>query len=264
MDGRVHPTNPQPERAEPNPKESDPAQPNSNLPKSGTYVIQIPKDQIYRFPPPQNAHLFENYSRRSSSRRRSPCFRCLAYTFILILSLLVLLTITAAVLYFVLQPKFPSYSLDKISISGFNDNIKSGNTLSPQFNITIRAHNKNKKIELEYREGSNIVAAYRDLNLCRGSWPVFRQGTRNVTVFETQLKGSGIRVSGAMRREMEEEERDERVPVAVDVKVPVRVRVRRVRSWTFTVKVECDVVLDKLGRGAKIVSKSCKTRVKIW
>lgn len=231
-------------------------------PKPGMYVIQIPKDQIYRVPPPENAHLFESYSRRGARgrRRSSCCCRCFLWTLLFLLFLLVALLASAAILYFVFRPKLPSYSLDQISIRGFDVNR---NPLSPEFDLTVRADNPNKKIGIYYREGSDISVSYAGVALCHGSWPVFYQGSRNVTVFRSVLRGSGIRMASSLWGQLADQQRRGAVALEVDVAVPVRVKFGAVTSWTFTVSVGCHVVVDALTQRSKIVSKSCKTKVKL-
>lgn len=226
----------------------------------GTYVIQIPKDQIYRVPPPQNAHLFETYSRRGSRKRGSCCCRCFLWSISLLLLLLLSLAIAAGVLYFVFTPKLPSYSIEKLNIKDFS-NVTA---LSPEFDVTVRAENPNKKISIYYEEGSDVSGSYSNVVLSRGSWPVFHQERRNVTVFTAVLKGSGVKLSRSMKSELMEQQRKGAVPLKIDVKVPVKVKFGGVKTWKIDVKVSCDLEVDKFAENSKIVSKKCKTKVDIW
>ncbi|KAI3460017.1 hypothetical protein Pfo_016680 [Paulownia fortunei] len=60
------------------PTEDDPL-PESSQPTfhSGTYVVQVPKDQIYRVPPPENAFMLEERNRKQNKQKRSSCcFGC--------------------------------------------------------------------------------------------------------------------------------------------------------------------------------------------
>lgn len=43
---------------------------------SGTYVVQVPKDQIYRVPPPENALMVAERTRNQDKQRRSSCCFC--------------------------------------------------------------------------------------------------------------------------------------------------------------------------------------------
>ena len=48
------------------------------------------------------------------------------------------------------------------------------------------------------------------------------------------------------------------------LKAPVRIKVGSVKAWTITVKVSCDVTVDKLTAESKILSKDCDLNVKLW
>lgn len=228
-----------------------------------SYVIQVPKDQIYRVPPPENAHRFESYARRSSRRgRRSCCCCCLAWTAALLLFLLVALAAAAGILYLIFKPKIPKYSVDGLAVKGFNlSTAAAAATLSPEFDVTVRADNPNEKIGIYYRSGSSITVSYDAVSLCQGVWPTFYQGKRNVTVFETSLTGSGIRLSDAMQEALVTAQRRGEVPLEIDLKVPVRVKFGAVTTSTITVNVWCDVTVDKLTADSKIVSKSCSVEL---
>ncbi|KAL2242254.1 UNVERIFIED_CONTAM: NDR1/HIN1-like protein 13 [Sesamum indicum] len=58
--------------------ENDQPLPQSPKPtfQSRTYVVQIPKDQIYRVPPPENAHMLEERTRNPAKKKRSSCCLC--------------------------------------------------------------------------------------------------------------------------------------------------------------------------------------------
>uniref|UniRef100_A0A9I9DA66 Uncharacterized protein n=1 Tax=Cucumis melo TaxID=3656 RepID=A0A9I9DA66_CUCME len=111
MADRVHPTVDSP-RPSTSSTLSDTTKPPS--PPPGTYVIQLPKDQIYRVPPPENAHRFQLYTRQNR-RRRNPCRSCLFCLLAILILLIILLGITVAVFYLVVRPKSPNYSIDAIS-----------------------------------------------------------------------------------------------------------------------------------------------------
>ncbi|KAK2358789.1 NDR1/HIN1 protein [Trifolium repens] len=73
-----------------------PALPSNAAPSPpGTYVIQVPKDQTYRFPPPENARRYANYTRRKTRRNRCCC--CLCWLISILFILVVLVAIAAGV-----------------------------------------------------------------------------------------------------------------------------------------------------------------------
>ncbi|KAK9184022.1 hypothetical protein WN943_024367 [Citrus x changshan-huyou] len=142
MAERIHPETTQRNEQEP-----------SHLPApaaAGTYVIQIPKDQIYRVSPPENADRIKGLSRRRKSRSTTCC--CFRFCCCSLLLLVLLLAIAAGDFYLVFRPEAPNYSVDD-------------------------------KIGIYYERGSSVEVYYKDVGLCDGVWPQFYQPTNNVTVF---------------------------------------------------------------------------------
>ncbi|KAF2300083.1 hypothetical protein GH714_008102 [Hevea brasiliensis] len=234
--------------------------PEKPIPPPGTYVIKIPKDQVYRVPPPENAKRYEKLSRKKPSR--SACRCCFCWFLGLILTLIILAGIAAGVLYLVFRPKAPKYSIDSLSIKGFN--LSSSAPLAPEFDVTVRADNPNKKIGIDYRSGSSVNIYYNDVRLCNGKLPVFYQPSNNVTVFLTSLKGSGIELTSAVHKALIDGENKGTLPFSLKLRAPVKIKVGSVKTWTITVKVKCDVTVDKLTANAKIVSKDCDYGVDLW
>lgn len=266
MADRVHPsTTGSPPRtmtsssAEVHLKPSQPA-PEKPVPPPGTYVIQVPKDQIYRYPPPENSHRFEKFSKKKP--RRSCCCRCLCWTVGLLLVLLVLAGVAAGVLYLVFRPEAPDYTVDDLGIRGVN--LTSSSPISPRIDVTVRAQNPNDKIGIYYEKGSSVNVFYNGVNLCNGVLPAFYQPSNNLTVFKTALRGSDIVLSNGVHSALVTEQRNGRVPLRLNMEAPVKIKIGAVKTWTLKFKVKCDLTVDKLTAESKIVSKDCDYSVKLW
>ncbi|XP_052184550.1 NDR1/HIN1-like protein 13 [Diospyros lotus] len=221
-------------------------------PPLGAYVVQIPKDQIYRYPPPENARRYRKKPRRGS------CCRCLCC----ILAVLVVLAAVAGVLYLVFRPKSPSYSVEDVSIRGFN--LTSPSSLSPEFDVTVRAQNPNDKIGIYYEKGSSVTVYYSDVELSNGALPVFYQPSNNFTVFQTVLRGSNVLMGTGDLSALVADQKQRKVPFRLNLEAPVKIKVGAVKTWKITVKVKCGVTVDNLTASSKIVSKECDYSVKIW
>ncbi|XP_071693822.1 NDR1/HIN1-like protein 13 [Rutidosis leptorrhynchoides] len=263
MTAADHPHNDS-DRTQPPPDAVKPPPPTSDvkplLPEA-TYVIQIPKDQIYRIPPPENERKIQKLANRKP--RRSLCCRCLCYTISASLILLILLAIAAAVVYFVYWPEKVKYSVDNISVSGVN--LTSSSPVSPQLTVGIRFENPNDKITLFYAgKGSSVNVYYDDVHLCNGVLPAFEQKANNVTVIQTALKGSDIVLSRDVHARLVKQEKGQNVPLKLNVKAPVKVKIGAVKKWEITVSVSCDMIVDRLTQKSKIMSKNCDYSVKLW
>lgn len=268
-DERVHPHNSpshhqhedeEEEVSTPRPSPPSPEKPIAQPPQSpaATYVIQIPKDQIYRVPPPENADRFKCLSRPKPSRT---CCACRFFCFTL-LTLILLLGIAAGIFYLVVRPESPHYNINSISISPLN--LSSSSPISPQFNISVTANNPNDHIGIYYEKDSSVQAFYNDVILCDGVLPQFYQPTNNVTEFNVDLKGSGVQLTSSLLNQLVADEKSETVPLKVKLRAPVKIKVGSVKTWTIKVKVNCDLTVDKLTSQSKIVSKDCGYAVDVW
>ena len=237
--------------------------PKPTPPTGGTYVIQIPKEQVYRVPPPENARRYTNDTRRKT--RRSRFCRCCCCCLCCLIALVVLLAIAAVVLFFLLRPEAPNYNVESVAVSGMNLTRPSVSAaISPEFDVAVRAANGNKKIGIYYEKGSSVEMFYKDVRLCDGALPAFYQPSNNVTVFETALRGNGIALTGSDRSALLKAVTQRRVPLTLKLRAPVKIKAWSVKTWKITVKVDCDVTVDKLTAQARIVQKDCRYGVELW
>lgn len=232
-------------------------------PNPGTYVVQVPKDQVYRVPPPENAHKFKLYTKKKTGRGGCRCCICSFLAAILILA--ALLAVTGAILYLVYRPKAPSYSIESVHVKGINlSTIATTATIAPVFNVTVKTENNNAKIGIYYEQGSVIKIYHDGVNLCNGKLPAFYQPPKSQTVFSTELSGAGIVLSKSARDKLLTEQKDGNVPLVINVKVPVKIKIGSVKTWTISVDVSCDVTVNALSTNAKVVSKKCNVNAKPW
>ncbi|KNA22953.1 hypothetical protein SOVF_029180 [Spinacia oleracea] len=232
-------------------------------PNPGTYVVQIPKDQVYRVPPPENAHKFKLYTKRKAGR--GGCRGCICSILAGILIIIALLAVTTAVLYLVYKPKAPTYSIESVHVRGVNlSRTATTTTMTPVFNVTLKSENKNGKIGIYYEQGSLIKIYHDGVNLCNGKLPAFYQPPKSSTVFSTKLSGAGIVLSKSARDKLLTEQKNGEVPLEIHVKVPVKIKIGSVKTWTISVEVSCGVTVNALTTNAKVVSKKCKVHTKPW
>ncbi|KAK9048829.1 hypothetical protein SSX86_032204 [Deinandra increscens subsp. villosa] len=261
MADRLHPaahsdqSQPPPEPVKPHLSDDKPLLP------QGTYIIQIPKDQIYRIPPPENSKKLQKLANRKP--KRSCCCRCFCWTIAAAFILLILLSVAAGVLYLVFRPEKLNYSIDKISVGGVN--LTSSAPINPRLTVEIRAGNPNDKLSVFYiGKGSSVTVHYDDVNLCNGELPAFELPANNVTVVQTALRGTNIVLARDVHSRLVKQEKERHVPLKVKVKAPVKIKIGAVKTWEITVTVKCDVAVDRFVQKSKIVSKKCDYRVDLW
>ncbi|CAI9781354.1 unnamed protein product [Fraxinus pennsylvanica] len=262
MEERIHPTNVDapPPTAKNSGDTSKPA-PNSKSvpPTPSTYVVQLPREQILRYPPPETAQKFHSLTR---GKKRSCCRRCCYFTLCLLLLLIVSAAIAAGVFYLVFRPEAPKYTITSVVIRGMN--LTSVPFISPEFDVSIRAENPNDKIGIYYTKNSAVKVFYNDVKLSDGVFPAFYQPKNNVTVFQTALKGSNIVLGSAVKTTLINAQNENMVPLVVRQKVPVKLKVGSMKTWKITTKVKCDVTVDALNDKSNIVSKDCHYSVRLW
>ncbi|KAF4360265.1 hypothetical protein F8388_020556 [Cannabis sativa] len=238
-----------------------PFSPEKPVPPPGTYVIQIPKDQVYRVPPPENSRRFQQYARRKAGR--GWCRSCFCWFLLLLAVFVVLIGITGAVLYLVFKPESPKYNVTSFAIKGIN--VSSPNpTISPVIDVSVRAENPNDKVGIYYGKDSSASVYYSDILLGNGAIPAFYQPSNNVTVLKAALKGPAIDLTSSVLKALRNGEKKGKVPLKLTVEVPVKLKLGSVKTWTLSVKVRCVVSVDKLTTKAKIVSKDCDYSWKPW
>ncbi|CAI9774547.1 unnamed protein product [Fraxinus pennsylvanica] len=259
MADRVHPTVPPSSSSTetssksnveaPHPPHPEPSKPVP--PPPATYVIQLPREQIFRYPPTESTRKFRTSNLKKN--RRSCCRRCCCFTLCLILLLIVAACIAAGVFYLIFRPESPRYTVDRIRMKGFN--LTSTAPISPGFDVSIKANNPNDKIGIYYLKDGAASVFYNDVRLCDGVLPTFYQPKNNITVFQTTLKGSSIVLARAVKTELLNAQKMSTVPFVLRVKTPVKIKVGSIKTWEINVKVKCDVIVDALNEKAKIISK---------
>ncbi|OEL23621.1 hypothetical protein BAE44_0015362 [Dichanthelium oligosanthes] len=251
------------------PTETTPLHPSFNQlplsPPPGTYIIQVPKDQVLRVPPPDRARRYKKLAGRPARRhllRRACCLSCLA-----VLLLLLLAAAFAGAVYLIFRPRAPSFTVASLSIRGLDNLITLNSPLSPELDAAVRADNgRNKKVGIDYRGGGSVTVSYSDQRLAAGPWPAFRQAPRNVTEFTAAMRGQGVTFTAEQAKQLAAERDAGAVPLTVEAIVPVRLRFGKVlRTWTVDVKARCDVAVDRLSGNAAAVNRGCRVRVKpLW
>ncbi|XP_066357073.1 NDR1/HIN1-like protein 13 [Miscanthus floridulus] len=238
-------------------------------PPPGTYIIQVPKDQVLRSPPPDRARRYKKLAGRPARRRRlrrACCLSCAA-----LLAILAAAAAFAGAVFLIFRPRAPSFSVpSSLSIRGLDATALASPPaagLSPALDAAVRADNgRNGKVGVEYRAGGDVAVSYAGQRLAAGPWPAFRQAPRNVTVVAAAIRGQGVRLTDAQRRQLAADRAARAVPLTVEARVPVRLRFGKVlRTWTVDVKVRCEVAVDRLDGNAAVVNRGCRVRVKpLW
>ncbi|KAK1388909.1 hypothetical protein POM88_017087 [Heracleum sosnowskyi] len=106
-----------------------------------------------------------------------------------------------------------------------------------------------------YGDNSDVEAYFKTTFLCSGKLPSFKQGHKNITIMNIEMKGENG-FGTALQDALEESQKNGQVPLLVTVKAPVNIILGSLQLREFTVHVKCYLVLDSLlsGNKPKIVS----------
>ncbi|RVW56261.1 NDR1/HIN1-like protein 13 [Vitis vinifera] len=220
-----------------------------NIFRSGTYVVQVPKDQIYRVPPPENALIAERH-RSPAQKKKSYRSRCFILC-ILICIIAVIVAIAAAVSSRVLHPKSPIFHIQHLVVT------KSSHS-RPQYKITLKAKNPNSHTGITYEAGGHVSLSFKNHEIADGDCPTFSQGQKDSTVFVVPLSGSKSALPKEIERSIKSQNSTAHTSLSLSLSMDYPIK-RRV--WLFKrgkrLAVLCNVTVDTLAKGTRVLSQEC-------
>lgn len=224
----------------------------------GTYVVRVPKDQVYRVPLPENAKLAERYRNQNRSRRRgSPCLSCPKW--ILGVAFLVLLLIVAVTVIFfvVVRPGAPTFTVQRLFVK--NPRSTTGAHPKPEYDLTISVRNPSRGMGFSYEAGGSAVITHGTVEIAAGTTPVFFQGHGNTTSIRLVLRGSNALLPKEIGTSMKGSKNA--VDLSLVAKLTVSPRVGGLEMWAMSMDVTCDVQVIAMVKQAQISSQHCNTKL---
>ncbi|XP_061345935.1 NDR1/HIN1-like protein 13 [Gastrolobium bilobum] len=218
----------------------------------GTYVVHVPKDQIYRVPPPENARIAENY--RNPPSRDTKQTRCWCFVLIIVFIAIVIFIggLLGGLFSIVLTPKDPRFSIQRFLLE---------TTPHPKYNITLQVYNPNSKVDISYKEGGVVSLSLRRQGIASGAYPTFHQPHHNSTVFGVALKGSKAGFPKEVDESMKSDTNKVHVAFSLTIHVLARMRMGLLRSGTMKYDVTCQLLVDTLAKTTtRVLSQQCQTK----
>ncbi|XP_073158417.1 NDR1/HIN1-like protein 13 [Henckelia pumila] len=149
---------------------------------TGTYVVQIPRNQVYRVPPPENARIVEQHTRNfpQKARKCGPS-RVLCW----LLLILLLLGIVAAVALLGLRatlynPKPPQFKLTQFHPKNLDQPLlpadhKNNNTHNhahpPEYDVALLATNPNERMSVSFLGAGKSSLVFKNKKIGHGGAP---------------------------------------------------------------------------------------------
>lgn len=221
--------------------------------RSGTsYVVQVPKDQIFCVPPPENAVLAERHgnpfrSNKGKKPRRPRCCLCICVSVVL---LVLVLALIAAFVYVLLTPKDPTFHVERVVVK---------NNTRPDYGITIRAKNSNEIVGIDYKAGGVASLSFKQRGIAKGKYPSFKQDSKKSTSFRVDFHGSNIVLPKEIQKSMKSPKPKIKVSLSLKMDVHARIRVGALHYGSMKFVAACDFTVDTLAKNSRILSQKCHT-----
>lgn len=226
-----------------------------------TYVVQIPRDNVCRVPPPEHARIVEEHVRKAAVKMSPPRrrrFRCsLALPIFLVVVMATIAILTARSTLF--RPIRPDFAVTRIRADTLSPPPPSNSTRrAPEFRVSVRAENRNPWMALNYIGGGAAGLIFRERTIAAGKVPAtIAENDDGNANFAVVLAGKGV---AALPKDVKAKlsgEADKYMELSMDLTVEMRSYLRNER---LKLQIYCDFrVRNSLTKNAKITLQTCAT-----
>ncbi|QCD84706.1 Late embryogenesis abundant protein [Vigna unguiculata] len=220
-----------------------------------TYIVQFPKDQVYRVPPRENALFLEQFRKpvtvKKTRRFGCRCGRVLLTVVLVVVSVVAVVGITLATLYFIFSPTGPTFGVGNLA-------VKSGGAYRnsrTQYRVSLRVHNPNDKLGIHYAAG-DVWLFYERTKVAAGRFPSLDQGREELSTVIVMMSGP----SAVVRRVSNS--REQPVALKLEMKLGMRIRIAGIETWLMRSNVYCDFEVTDFGNKTRVSSQDCYTEFK--
>lgn len=220
---------------------------------SDTFVVQIPRDQVYRVPPPENAKLVETRTPDDNIRgKRKIGGRCCWILFGLLL-LGIVIGVTIGIIHMLYTPKSPEFSVLGVHFTNATDQKNK----HPKFEIDLKIKNVNERMDVSFGDGkTNFV--FKKNDVAQGKYPSNSQkGLGSSNVHLNLDVGSNGKLPSDLLKALED---DQKKIVIMSLIIHVSMEMK---SWVKILKkdltITCDFDVEDLTKKSKIVTNTCTT-----
>ncbi|CAN7063401.1 unnamed protein product [Brassica oleracea var. botrytis] len=154
--------------------------PPDSIPELETYVVQVPRDQIYWTPPPEHAKYVEKLRNNPEKNKKNGCSKRLMWFFIILIAFGFILGAITLILHLVFNPALPVFAVEKLNLK------------PSSFEVTLRAENPTSNMGVSYVMKPNGVVwlTYKNKRLGRGKFPKMFQAASGSDKVNVKLDGS--------------------------------------------------------------------------
>lgn len=219
--------------------------------QSGTYVVQIPKDQIYRVPPPEHALIVEQHrnlpKNKNSSRSHLVCI------FFPIIVTVVILCIIGGITSILVKHKKPKFNVEGV--------LTKSTPLQkhPEYDITLKAKNPNDQTSFSYDQEGDASLSFKGKEIAKGKYPCFDQGTKKSNDFKMILKSTNIVLPKEIEKSLKGKDSKATISLSLTLNAHLKLKVWGLNRGEKKVIVGCNLKLNRLAKNTRIISQQCQT-----
>ncbi|KAL3630200.1 hypothetical protein CASFOL_023184 [Castilleja foliolosa] len=216
-----------------------------------TYVVQIPRDQIHRVPPPEHARIVESHHNRLANNPAKHHRKTFCYATVISILLVSLAIITIVAIRATLYNPMP-LAFTVVRVQAKNLENASKNHKRPEFDVTLRAENPNKRLSVSYKGGSEEASlVYKNKKIGQGKIrptvgdDLLVMMAGNAAALSPEIEKS---LNGTMEKSM---------TMMMEVVIEMK---SWVRNESKNLKISCDFkVKNSLANNNKISFQECLT-----
>ncbi|CAN0864446.1 NDR1/HIN1-like protein 13 [Linum grandiflorum] len=220
-----------------------------------TYIVQIPKDQIFSVPPPEHAKIVERYREEKNSGKGSAgngccSSRCLAYTLCFFILIGAIIGASIGIKRALIKPKLPI-----IKIKSFN--VKRNGGKLPQFDVVVMVKNDGR-MRISPDGNGDASLMYKTIEIESGRIPGLRVGSGGSKSISLRLKASKKRkLPKAVKASVADKKGKKPISVELVMRIPVVMSASGVKSQSKEIDVNCKLRVRSLGSNKGIMSQKC-------
>lgn len=217
-----------------------------------TYIVQFPKDQVYRVPPRENAVIVEKHRNPTAAnkKRGSCCFcsrRLLITVALIVVAVVAIVGITLATLYFILNPRGPTFKVSHVALKENNASTRL------RYEVLLTAKNHNEWLAVDYEYG-DVSLFFGGDQVATGKFPVLGQHREESSKVKVQLFGSIWAWPNHARA----------VDLELEMQLGLRVVAAGLETWVMRSNVECWFKISAPRNETRLLSQYCHTKFNLY
>ncbi|KAI4389206.1 hypothetical protein MLD38_001455 [Melastoma candidum] len=224
---------------------------------SETYVVQVPKDQIYRVPPPENAILAERYKNPATARNNGSGYCCCGKRFscviaVVVIVLIIAIALVAGLSHLFLEAKDPVFHVESFLVK----NVSGGQ----EFEIGLGAKNPNTDSDVLYEKGGQSSLSFKQKKIASGGFPTLHQDKKSTVDVRITLRGTGGTLPAVIKTRMLGKRAMSHLSFTLKATFTAKLKKGLFRRHDVDLAISCDYEVDKLTGGTNILSEECLTK----